>query len=166
VIEKDLKEKIKKIYQVLPKLDDRRCGYRTCGEFAKSVARGEAPCDGCVTGGYETARKVCAIMGEKVENKEKYESKYKTGHEAFAGIPRRAGGRGRRYRSRFFNFSRNTNNYDRGDAGPGQEKIILKQQAEYIKKRLHDIEKRLGELEKNNFKNQDKKGGAKNALDR
>jgi len=59
------KDKIKKIYDVLPKLDDRRCGYRTCGEFARAVAEGKAPCYGCVTGGPEVAGKVCEIMGVK-----------------------------------------------------------------------------------------------------
>lgn len=57
------KDKIRKIYEVLPKLDDRRCGYKTCGEFAKAIAEGKAPCYGCVTGGPEVAAKVCEIMG-------------------------------------------------------------------------------------------------------
>jgi hypothetical protein len=26
----DIKEKTRKIYEVLPKLDDQRCGYKTC----------------------------------------------------------------------------------------------------------------------------------------
>ena len=63
---KDIKEKIKKIYEVLPKLDDQRCGYRTCGEFARAVAEGKAPCYGCVSGGPEVAAKVCEIMGVRV----------------------------------------------------------------------------------------------------
>ena len=60
------KEKVREIYEVLPKLDDRRCGYKTCGEFAKAVAEGKAPCYGCVTGGPEVAAKVCEIMGVRV----------------------------------------------------------------------------------------------------
>jgi len=40
--EKNIKEKTKKIYEVLPKLDDQRCGYKTCGEFARAVADGRA----------------------------------------------------------------------------------------------------------------------------
>jgi len=64
--EKDLKEKIKKIYEVLPKLDDQRCGFKTCGAFAKAVAEGKAPCYGCVTGGPEVAAKVCEIMGASI----------------------------------------------------------------------------------------------------
>ena len=63
---KDMKEKIKKIYDALPKLDDQRCGYRTCGEFARAVADGKAPCYGCVSGGAQAAAKVCEIMGAKV----------------------------------------------------------------------------------------------------
>jgi hypothetical protein len=66
VDKKDIKEKIKKIYDVLPKLDDQRCGYRTCGEFARAVAEGKAPCYGCVSGGPQVAAKVCEIMGVRV----------------------------------------------------------------------------------------------------
>jgi len=62
----DSREKIRKIYEVLPKLDDRRCGYRTCGEFARAVAEGRAPCYGCVSGGPEVAAKVCEIMGARI----------------------------------------------------------------------------------------------------
>jgi len=63
---KDIKEKIRKIYEILPKLDDQRCGYKSCGEFARAVAEGKAPCYGCVSGGPEVATKVCEIMGAEV----------------------------------------------------------------------------------------------------
>jgi hypothetical protein len=66
VDKKDIKEKIREIYGVLPKLDDQRCGYKTCGEFARAVAEGKAPCYGCVSGGPEVAAKVCEIMGARV----------------------------------------------------------------------------------------------------
>ena len=66
VDEKNIKEKTRKIYEVLPKLDDQRCGYKTCGEFARAVANGKAPCYGCVSGGPEVAAKVCEIMGTKI----------------------------------------------------------------------------------------------------
>ena len=66
VDKKDIKEKIRKIYEVLPKLDDQRCGYKSCGEFARAVAEGKAPCYGCVSGGPEVAAKVCEIMGARV----------------------------------------------------------------------------------------------------
>jgi len=62
----DIKEKTRKIYEVLPKLDDQRCGYKTCGEFARAVVDGKAPCYGCVSGGPEVAAKVCEIMGARV----------------------------------------------------------------------------------------------------
>jgi len=62
----DNKEKIKKIYEVLPKSDDQRCGHKSCGEFARAVAEGKAPCYGCVTGESEVAAKVCEIMGARV----------------------------------------------------------------------------------------------------
>jgi hypothetical protein len=61
-----VKEKIKRIYDVLPKLDDRRCGYESCGQFARAVAEGRAPCYGCVTGSWGVAAKVCEIMGTRV----------------------------------------------------------------------------------------------------
>jgi CO dehydrogenase/acetyl-CoA synthase gamma subunit (corrinoid Fe-S protein) len=66
VDKKDIKEKIRKIYEVLPKLDDQQCGYKSCGEFARAVAEGKAPCYGCVSGGPEVAAKACEIMGAKV----------------------------------------------------------------------------------------------------
>jgi hypothetical protein len=66
VDKKDIKEKIREIYEVLPKLDDQQCGYKSCGEFARAVAEGKAPCYGCVSGGPEVAAKVCEIMGAKV----------------------------------------------------------------------------------------------------
>jgi len=66
VDKEDIKEKTRKIYEVLPKLDDQRCGYKTCGEFARAVADGKAPCYGCISGGPEVAAKVCEIMGARV----------------------------------------------------------------------------------------------------
>jgi hypothetical protein len=63
---KDIREKIREIYAVLPKLDDQRCGYKTCGEFARAVAEGRESCHGCVSGGPEVAARVCEIMGARV----------------------------------------------------------------------------------------------------
>jgi hypothetical protein len=63
---KDIKEKTRKIYEVLPKLDDQLCGYKSCGEFARAVAEGKAPCYGCISGGPQVAAKVCELMGAKV----------------------------------------------------------------------------------------------------
>jgi hypothetical protein len=75
----NIKEKIREIYNVLPKVDDRRCGYDTCGQFARAVAEGRAPCYGCVTGGPEVAAKVCEIMGEKVPEQVAARSGYGSG---------------------------------------------------------------------------------------
>jgi Na+-translocating ferredoxin:NAD+ oxidoreductase RNF subunit RnfB len=41
------KEKIKKIYELLPKLDCGLCGYDNCGTFAKAVAEKKASPFGC-----------------------------------------------------------------------------------------------------------------------
>ena len=58
-----IKEKTKKIIKVLPELNCGKCGFNNCGEFAKAVAKGRAPCDGCISGGPSVANKVCEIMG-------------------------------------------------------------------------------------------------------
>jgi len=41
------KDKIKSIYEALPKLDCGRCGYANCGRFARAVAEGKASPFGC-----------------------------------------------------------------------------------------------------------------------
>ena len=41
------KEKIRKIYEVLPKLNCGFCGFGTCGQFARAVAEGRASPFGC-----------------------------------------------------------------------------------------------------------------------
>lgn len=66
----EVKEKIRKIYEVLPKLDDGRCGYKTCGAFAKAVAEGRASCYGCTSGAHQVAAKVCQIMDVRVSKEE------------------------------------------------------------------------------------------------
>ncbi len=63
---KDIKDKTKRIHDLLPKLDDQRCGYRSCGEFARAVAEWKAPCYGCVSGGPDVAAMVCELMGTRV----------------------------------------------------------------------------------------------------
>ena len=62
----ETKETVRKIYEVLPRKNDKLCGYNTCGQFARAVAEGEAPCYGCVTGGSLVAEEVCAVIGKKV----------------------------------------------------------------------------------------------------
>jgi hypothetical protein len=59
----EIKERTRRIYDVLPQLDDQQCGYRSCAAFARAVAEGKAPCYGCISGGAPVAAKVCAIMG-------------------------------------------------------------------------------------------------------
>ena len=63
---KDIKEKIKKIYKVLPKLDNQRCGYKSCGEFTRAVDEGRALRYRCVRGGPEVTAKVCEVIGARV----------------------------------------------------------------------------------------------------
>lgn len=62
----NIKEKIGKIYQVLPKLDCGRCGYTTCGQFARAVAEDRASPYDCVGGGYYVAYRVSEIAGVKL----------------------------------------------------------------------------------------------------
>ena len=71
-----IKQHVREIYAVLPQLNDQHCGYKTCGEFARAVAEGRAPCYGCVSGGPAVAARVCQIMGEKVPEKAQTEIAY------------------------------------------------------------------------------------------
>ena len=41
------KEKIREIYEVLPKLNCGFCGFGSCGQFARAVAEGRASPFGC-----------------------------------------------------------------------------------------------------------------------
>ena len=43
----DNKNKIKKIYELLPHINCGLCGYGNCGQFAKAVAEGSASPFGC-----------------------------------------------------------------------------------------------------------------------
>ena len=166
MIEQDIKEKIKEVYKVLPKLNDRRCGYRTCGEFARAVVKGEASCYGCVSGGYTVTRKICNIMGEKVSAGGKIPSGYYSRAGDFVG----RFGRGRGYRNRYYaagipgsgryksdlsarigvaagyNYRSTMHQNQRMDAG--QVRATLRQQADSIRKQLDDIEERISKLKK------------------
>ena len=62
----DVREKAKKIVKVLPGSNCRKCGFDSCGKFAKAVAEQRAPCYGCLSGGPPVAHKVCEIMGVRV----------------------------------------------------------------------------------------------------
>jgi Na+-translocating ferredoxin:NAD+ oxidoreductase RNF subunit RnfB len=41
------KDRIKRIYEALPKTDCGRCGFESCAKFARSVAEGKASPFGC-----------------------------------------------------------------------------------------------------------------------
>jgi hypothetical protein len=166
MIKQDIKEKIKEVFKVLPKLNDRRCGYRTCGEFARAVVKRETPCYGCVSGGYTVAKKVCNIIGEKVSVGEKIPSGYYSRSRDFIG----RFGRGRGYRNRYYftglpdsgryksdlsarigmapgyNYRSTIHQNQRIDAG--QVRATLRQQADSIRKQLDYIEERISKLKK------------------
>jgi len=170
MIEQNIKEKIKEVYKVLPKLNDRRCGYRTCGEFARAVVKGEVPCYGCISGGYAVARKICNIMGKKVGDEEKALSEYYNKEVGFVG----RFGRGRGYKNRYYatglpgsrryesdlsdrsgmaaGYNYRSTIHQNQRMGAGQERAMLKQQADSIRKQLDDIEKRISKLKKSERK--------------
>jgi hypothetical protein len=175
LVNKDIKNKVKKIYEVLPKLDDKRCGYRTCGAFALAVVKREALCYGCVTGGQEVAEKVCNIMGEKVPDKQRVASGYRNNNSMTYGIGYGRGmGRGGRsmgYRSRYhtnpaspegFRYQKTDpkgpwkwadenyyrNSQTRNNMDPEQEKNMLIKKSESIKRQLDYIKERINKLEK------------------
>jgi hypothetical protein len=45
--ESRLKEQIKRIYEALPRMNCGRCGFESCGGFARAVAEGKASPFGC-----------------------------------------------------------------------------------------------------------------------
>lgn len=59
------------IREALPSANCGGCGYAGCDAFAKAVAEGEAPIDGCPVGGSSTTEALANIMGIKAEQKEK-----------------------------------------------------------------------------------------------
>ena len=59
------KEKIREIYEVLPKLNCGSCGYGTCGQFARAVAEGRASPFGCRQNPW-SGYKISEIAGVKV----------------------------------------------------------------------------------------------------
>ncbi len=142
MIEQDIREKVKEIYEVLPKLNDRRCGYRTCGEFARAVVKGEASCYGCVSGGYTVAGKICNIMGKKVGDEEKVPSEYY--NKAIGFVDKFGRGGGYNYHS--------TIHQNQRIMDAGQERAMLKQQKDSIRKQLDDIEERISKLKKSERK--------------
>ncbi|OJF76765.1 MAG: ferredoxin [Treponema sp. CETP13] len=60
-------EKIAKIREVLPGANCGACGYPGCDSFAAAVAAGEAPANGCLSGGPSVAKKVGEVLGVKTD---------------------------------------------------------------------------------------------------
>ena len=58
-------EKIREIYEVLPKLNCGFCGFRSCGQFARAVAEGRASPFGCRQNPW-SGYKISEIAGMKV----------------------------------------------------------------------------------------------------
>ena len=59
------KEKIREIYEVLPKLNCGFCGFGSCGQFARAVAEGRASPFGCRQNPW-SGYKISEIVGTKV----------------------------------------------------------------------------------------------------
>ena len=59
------KEKIKEIYELLPKLNCGFCGFGSCGQFARAVAEGRASPFGCRQNPW-SGYKISEIIGVKV----------------------------------------------------------------------------------------------------
>ncbi len=64
----DVDPKIDEVYEELPHIDCGACGYAGCVAFAAAVVKGEAPLDGCLPGGSETAHAVAAVMGQELSS--------------------------------------------------------------------------------------------------
>ncbi len=58
------KEKIREIYQALPKLNCGFCGYANCGQYARAVAEGRVSPYHCI-GGFYIGYKLSEILGIK-----------------------------------------------------------------------------------------------------
>ena len=59
------KEKIKEIYEVLPKLNCGFCGFESCGQFARAVAEGRVSPFGCRQNPWSGYR-ISEIIGAEV----------------------------------------------------------------------------------------------------
>ncbi len=59
------KERIRDIYEVLPKLNCGLCGFSNCGQFARAVAEGKASAFGCRQNPWAGYR-ISEIVGAKV----------------------------------------------------------------------------------------------------
>ncbi len=65
--EREIEEKAMKIFQLLPKVNCGLCGYGTCINFARAVASGDAPPDGCKIAGNRIKDDVKRILSKKEE---------------------------------------------------------------------------------------------------
>ena len=61
----ETKERIRKIYEVLPKLNCGFCGYGNCGQYARAVAEGRASPYLCI-GSPLVTYKISEIIGVKM----------------------------------------------------------------------------------------------------
>ena len=62
--------KVLSITDTLPGANCGGCGYAGCASAAEAIASGKAPPNVCVVGGFDTAKKVAAIMGLEVKERE------------------------------------------------------------------------------------------------
>ncbi len=71
IFEVPVDEKVAKIRECLPGANCGGCGYPGCDGFASACAAGQAPVNGCTTGGAATAEAIGKVLGVSVsaENK-------------------------------------------------------------------------------------------------
>ena len=62
----DTDPRVEALKDVLPGVNCGACGYAGCVNFAEAVAHGEAPANGCIPGGEDTAKDVATLMGQEV----------------------------------------------------------------------------------------------------
>jgi RnfABCDGE-type electron transport complex B subunit len=62
--------RVAEVENALPGANCGGCGYAGCRACAEAIVLGKAPADVCVAGGFETAARVAAVMGVKIEAKE------------------------------------------------------------------------------------------------
>jgi Na+-translocating ferredoxin:NAD+ oxidoreductase subunit B len=62
----DTDPRVEALKDVLPGVNCGACGYAGCVNFAEAVVHGEAPANGCIPGGEDTAKDVATLMGQEV----------------------------------------------------------------------------------------------------
>jgi Na+-translocating ferredoxin:NAD+ oxidoreductase subunit B len=58
--------RVEAVKEVLPGVNCGACGYAGCVNFAEAVVKGEAPNNGCIPGGDDTAREIAAALGQEM----------------------------------------------------------------------------------------------------